>query len=996
MTSNVRREELSHLGGETETYLDMNVNSTARTINQDHSADLVTYIKSKEIGQLTITEFQQVRELYSTYMKSSKLHNATKVLQRLVDESHTQRNGYDLPITVFNSLIQAWGLKGDPYQAEKVFLYMKKNHEISPARFKAPDMYSYNNLLSAWSKSDLPEAKSRMHAIMEELKESDRLSPDSYSYHFLMSYYANRSTEYGVANKVEDLMLEFSERHIQGLTDKGPCLITFNLLLKAWSKSNEEKGAERALEVYKLMEKMYQQGHLHLRPDESSLVTLMDAFASRGDVSMVESLLQKSASYMDENRLQACLIKALWLSHEPDCGARAEEIYNSISSPNTICQRLVLKAYAYSRSPSAAIECEDFLTRSINAYVTYQTDVPPSLEAFHIVLEGWLRHCDSELAAERSLVLLHDIWSLREKNLIETIPNYTTYSNVIILVAKVKPDQALLVLDEAERQFISPSVEAYNILLLHYGSKQGTVSFEKVVDFFNHMKHSSKINETSYDIMFDLLLKFRTAKSKSLAFQLLQEMEESNTFLPTASNYDSFLNLLLSNTTQADVTVGMQIFDRLRHLEKDPKSKFVLDEKIYCKVFELAAMYPTVSLTTRISRIFDDLLYNESTARHASKYLLSFILCNTRLESKAHLLVAHNGLFRVINLHREGHVEHYPPDSCFLVVLKSWAKADVQIKAKKAFEIFRAIKARNAYVASKSKEHSDMKRDIVLHDEDLPENSNYMDAELHAEYYLNLNNEVNVENLPRNIDHERNMEQRLKADDEISMEQYVDSDPKIHKKHPPCIHHEVYMAFLSVLVSSESIDNPLEAEEVLQFYPLGSVKVWNSMLLIWRNSKVRDKAAHTRRLFQQMKNTPGAAKPNLISYNAVLEAVVRSQTHCPDLKRELFHIARDTYQELKSSDLKPNYASFGLWMKCIRLFTEHSPERNKILASIFLESMDANDTSRQLTRELAKFVSTLTVTEFEELFGNRANDLRWNLRLSFAPEEKAIETFQET
>jgi hypothetical protein len=160
--------------------------------------------------------------------------------------------------------------------------------------------------------------------------------------------------------------------------------------MKAWSNSGEQKGADRAMEIYSLMRKLYAEGHENVKPDEISLIALMNAYAQKGDVETVENLLRESEVEGPITNAYNCAITAHVKARRPDAGDRAEQLIAELETPDEKTFSMVLMCSMLKRIDQMPhIESEDFRTLGIERYLKFQSDIKPNTKLFLIVLQAW-------------------------------------------------------------------------------------------------------------------------------------------------------------------------------------------------------------------------------------------------------------------------------------------------------------------------------------------------------------------------------------------------------------------------------------------------------------------------------------------------------------------------------------------------------------------------------------------------------------------------------
>ncbi len=172
-----------------------------------------------------------------------------------------------------------------PYKAEA--LLEKMDEMGADCR---PDIYSFNCVLNAWSRSRNRNARSRdrdqcaadrADAILRHMEEryssgKTAVQPDSLSYHAVLSAFARSKNQ----ESVETLLKRMKKAFENGNTLAQPTTVTYNILISAIPSP------ERAL---KLLESMKTMGKA-CQPDCVTYTTIMGILAKRSDNADIKSI----------------------------------------------------------------------------------------------------------------------------------------------------------------------------------------------------------------------------------------------------------------------------------------------------------------------------------------------------------------------------------------------------------------------------------------------------------------------------------------------------------------------------------------------------------------------------------------------------------------------------------------------------------------------------------------------------------------------------------
>mmetsp|Transcript_32750 Transcript_32750/g.49359 ORF Transcript_32750/g.49359 Transcript_32750/m.49359 type:complete len:946 (-) Transcript_32750:203-3040(-) len=655
-------------------------------------------------GEMDYATLGQAKKLVLQACEYERPELATKLLHRLVNECRTNPNGYVMYQSVFNVTMSAWAKQREPEQAENVFAQMLNGHAENPSLFPPPDIYSYNALLAAWAGSNHPIAIDRVVEILEEMEGSEYQQPDGFTYNTVMTAYANLIGEYGAAKAAEDILLRFSERHVNGLLDEGPQTMSFNIAMKAWSNSGDEKGADRAHEIFRLMQKLTSEGHANVKPDEISLVSLIKAYGLKGDLDMVEKLLDTPPSEVDGDLKNCfnCAMSAYVMSGLKDAGEHAERIMERMEKPNKISYKTVMEAYAKGNHRNAAIDCENFLGKAVEKYLKYEIDVSPTKELFHIALRAWSEHQNKREAAERVSAIIEDMEGLRKEWNLHTTPDAKTYSYLIEIWSQIDVDKAEEILLKAEEQGINIWIRNYNMIIRGHAGQNSKKSIEKALQLLKILEGREQAKTFTYNLVLKGLAKLGSVNSARKCMNILNSMEEAARDgdiekRPNMQTYTCVLNAMSGAASEGsrDTASAIDIFHRMSKLDKNPDSTSKLDLVGYSAILLLLSRLRSVEAANTATEIIKQMLDPTTGVNPDAGCMSSAVLANARARSIRHIYVAHDMLVYLSRLFLDGKLQQYPHPSSFTTVLNAWSLSQESSSVKRGFELLTLMKDLN-------------------------------------------------------------------------------------------------------------------------------------------------------------------------------------------------------------------------------------------------------------------------------------------------------------
>lgn len=120
-------------------------------------------------------------------------------------------------------------------QAERILQEMVTANRLAPDQAPAPNAVSYNSVLHAWSKSQLPGAANRAEAVLEFMirssKKNPEIAPDVYSFTSVLNALA-KSKEPNKAQRARARLDQLLEMYaVSRDASLRPSQVTFNTVL---------------------------------------------------------------------------------------------------------------------------------------------------------------------------------------------------------------------------------------------------------------------------------------------------------------------------------------------------------------------------------------------------------------------------------------------------------------------------------------------------------------------------------------------------------------------------------------------------------------------------------------------------------------------------------------------------------------------------------------------------------------------------------------------
>lgn len=309
-------------------------------------------------------------KVFPLLLSWSKLETANaaltieRLLERLEREMETGNELVSLNNKHYTIAIDAWGKSGHvdgARRAEDILNKMEKMLKLNPAA--APTRATYNALMNAHAKNGDVDRISELLGFMEEMPS---LQPITNDYNVLLSAHA----KLGEARKAEVVvqrMVNLSQK--QGHSSNcEPDLYSYNVLLDAWSRSNEPNRGKRAEAI---LEHLCSQSEFEWELDVRTYSAAICAIVRSGETNILERsekiLRQAQSNDIDSDvYLESILLDAYASSDTPGAARRAEELLTKLDKEgvaNSVSFNTVIKAWKSSRDPEALVHAERIVAR---------------------------------------------------------------------------------------------------------------------------------------------------------------------------------------------------------------------------------------------------------------------------------------------------------------------------------------------------------------------------------------------------------------------------------------------------------------------------------------------------------------------------------------------------------------------------------------------------------------------------------------------------------
>jgi pentatricopeptide repeat protein len=341
--------------------------------------------------------------------------------------------------------------------------------------------------IDAWSKSDDPQALTRVQQLLDTLEQ-----PDTIAYNALCNLYAKVGDADAAMDLYRSMLTDFESGKN---TACQPDPATYLAVFKALQTSQQANAAQTAEEILSNVSS----------PSTILYNSLLNMYAQNGDVTKALNRFQEMQSDFNSDRNKACrpnvhtysaVLNALHRSKLPDASEQAEKIFRTIPSPNTVAYNTMLSIYAKHGQVDKALKLlQQLRSRKkqgslpdvysygavLNAFL--QSDSPfaitkaeyiframatPNTVAYNTMLRIYAQQGN----IDKTLALFKEMQSNFESGRNKDCPvNVNTYSIVLNALQQSNLSDAVEQAHDVFRMISLPNTIAYNMLMNMYAQR---------------------------------------------------------------------------------------------------------------------------------------------------------------------------------------------------------------------------------------------------------------------------------------------------------------------------------------------------------------------------------------------------------------------------------------------------------------------------------------------------------------------------------------------
>mmetsp|Transcript_6109 Transcript_6109/g.8965 ORF Transcript_6109/g.8965 Transcript_6109/m.8965 type:complete len:1110 (-) Transcript_6109:132-3461(-) len=377
----------------------------------------------------------------------------------------------------YTSVISAHASKGDVDEAYALLQKMEQLHVSGENLSARPNTITYSSVINACARcsSTDPEAANQAEQILKHMQQqyaagNVAVKPNSRCYTAVIDAWArHKSRRYNAAQRAEDLLLEMIQLQSSGDEDVRPDTFSYSAIINAWANSRQPGSVQRAEEILKQMEDIYQKTIKDtgkpgdIVPNAFCYSGLINAYAQSGQPDAprkAEAMISRMVEISKEipeaqpNVYSYCAVMTAWAkSGVKGATQRIKAILehmekladagNTKLRPQTVNYNALIDAYAKSDDLMGAAKAEVLLSRMLEQYFNGCKHMKPNVRSFNGVLFAWTARVKANPKgnvdpAQRCEKLLTYFESLSTKypDEIDFQPDIFSYNSVINALAK--------------------------------------------------------------------------------------------------------------------------------------------------------------------------------------------------------------------------------------------------------------------------------------------------------------------------------------------------------------------------------------------------------------------------------------------------------------------------------------------------------------------------------------------------------------------------------
>ena len=330
------------------------------------------------------------------WMKAKRGRESAEHADRILEEMDVPKD-----LVTYSTVISAWAASG--MKSHAVSRAEELLRDIEESEDLEPNTVVLNTVMSTWVKSRNPGAVNRTEELLRRMESSESCPPDLISYNTHIHSLSIHAKRDGYAQRAHNLLISLEDRYKKKQISYRPNLFTYNLVIDAWSRSQDYDAAWNAVKVLRKL--IDEDGP---NPDTFSFNQVLSAL-SRSSKPGAARLAERLLDYMED--------------------AYKMKMYRD-AKPDVIGYTSVIITLGRSGEGDAAERAEKILERMKAGYAVGETYMKPNRMTYNSLIDCWAKSGQGTFAARKAEALLKEMdeMAMRDSSI---APNIITYNAVL-------------------------------------------------------------------------------------------------------------------------------------------------------------------------------------------------------------------------------------------------------------------------------------------------------------------------------------------------------------------------------------------------------------------------------------------------------------------------------------------------------------------------------------------------------------------------------------
>jgi pentatricopeptide repeat protein len=498
------------------------------------------------------------------YARLDQIEQAEELLAWCKATEHVRRPHRNCYGVIMNAYAKRRTIEALKKIEEMLTLLEEERMQKNPTsiRKQALDCYKYNILMNAYMRvygvqsiQAVKQTFDRM-ADMAKRLDDDSLRPNLACYTTLMKAYMLRpKSGFALeANAILDRLRSEANYVLQPAKERQ---YLENMVIDAWSKSNDPDALNRARQIFNAMEE----------PNSVAYNSLCNLYAEVGDIDEVFRLYEAMQADFDSGMNTTCcpdvhtyatILKALQKSNRPDAIEKAEQVFKLIPLPNTITYTTLINIYAQRGRVEQAFDLFNKMQSEFDS--GKNKDCRPGIYTYAGILNA-LQKSNRSDAAEKAEQIFHAIPS----------PNTVLYTTLINIYArKGDVEKAISLLETMKSDFESgknlnccPAMHTYAILMIALQTSHRSDAVERALQMIRAIPSP---NTVLYNTLLNMYAHNGDIEKASDLVRRMQsdfDTGKNTECCPDMHSYNTILKGLLTSTLSNATEEAEQVFNTI-------------------------------------------------------------------------------------------------------------------------------------------------------------------------------------------------------------------------------------------------------------------------------------------------------------------------------------------------------------------------------------------------------------------------------------------------